>query len=448
MHRRIRRALSLLFALTFLIAAPALIISTAGYRYNFLKGRIERTGVVFVSSKPSGAHVLIGGNDTEKTTPSRVRRLLPGTYAVGLEKDGYHSWTKTVDVRSRETTFLNNIALFLDVAPEPLLDVPVDQAIFSPDRSRAAALSVTESSVEVRVVDLRSGEMSLPYRTENVTGAELRVVWSPDSSRFFLERTNGPRSLYFLWEEDSPNEMMDLIRIAPAVYDQAFWSPEGRFLYAAAGGELYAIDVGDRTAVRSGPATEDMHVIGSTFFGIFRDAEGTRLVRRGIRDEAYDILGMIPNGSYRHLDGYAGRLALLDEDRSRLLVIDPGVEPNQLTWHELNATEARWSEDGVLLYRNAFELHTFNPDGAIDSLITRLGGQLTAAEWIPDFGLVLMSDGQEAIITEASSVPDRSITNIASFDAITDIAVHPDGERAWIVGSLDGRQDLWTLELR
>lgn len=448
MHRRVRRVLSLLFILTFLVAAPALIISTAGYRYNFLKGRIERTGVLFVSSKPSGAHIVLNGADTDKSTPSRVRRLLPGTYEVVLEKDGYRPWKKTVEIRSRETTFLNSVPLFLEGFPEPVLDGPVERADFSPDRRYAAVLSSTESETELRVIDIRSGEVHFPYRTENVSGASLEIVWSPDSGRFFMKRMNGKRPVFFLWDRKAPDAMTELIGIAPALYEDAFWSQEGRFLHAVADGLLHSIDVEAHTAVEQGPAADTMRIIGSTVFGIFRDEGGTKLVRRGLQDGEFDVIGDIPDGTYRHLTGDPDRIALLDEEASRLLVIDPSAQPNELTYHELDASDASWSVDGVLLYRNDLELHTFDPNGSVDRLITRLGGQLKDAEWLPGYGLVLVSNGSEAILTEASGEPDRSIGTVARFTELSDITVDGSGTRAWFVGRIGSLEGLWTLKLR
>lgn len=448
MHHRIRRALSLLFLLSFLVIAPALIISTAGYRYNFIKGKVERTGVLFASSKPSGARIILNGGDTEKKTPNRVKRLLPGTYDVRLERDGYHPWSRTIDITSRETTFLNNIILFLKGSPQPLLDLPVDRAEFSPDRRYAAAITSTESHTELRVVDLRTGEDFLPYRTENVSGAELSISWSPDSSNFFVTRKSGGLPVIFVWNGNAPGEMTNLIEISPALYREAFWSQNGRFLHAVTERTLHSIDLRNRTAVENGPVADAMRIIDSTVFGVFSDGSGTKLVRRGLQDEAFEVLGSIPAGEYVQLEGVNDRIALHDARSSKLLVIDPNAQPGQLTYHELRAEETDWSKDGILLYRNGLELHVFDPYEARDILVTRLGGELGSARWYPEIGLIIYSNGRDALMTEASNDSRKNVTTIASFDELDGIALDAKGLRAWFTGRIGDREGLWTLKLR
>ncbi len=77
---------------------------------------VERTGVMIVESRPEGAAITLNGKVQDSETPARVQKLSPGPYAVRVEKPGYHAWEKTASIRSRETTFLNDIGLFRKTA--------------------------------------------------------------------------------------------------------------------------------------------------------------------------------------------------------------------------------------------------------------------------------------------------------------------------------------------
>ena len=98
--------------MTFLILAPIVILYTAGYRYNSKKQRVEKVGIIFVRSRPSGADIYLDGKKRTETTPARLRDLLPGDYDVKISKKGYSDWDKVLPVGSELTTFAESIALF------------------------------------------------------------------------------------------------------------------------------------------------------------------------------------------------------------------------------------------------------------------------------------------------------------------------------------------------
>jgi PEGA domain len=110
--------------LVFLILAPIVVLYTAGYRYNTKKMRVEKVGIIFVRSRPSGANIYLNGKKRTETTPARLRDLLPGDYDVKISKNGYSDWEKTLPVGSELTTFAESIALFKNSVPEEINSAP------------------------------------------------------------------------------------------------------------------------------------------------------------------------------------------------------------------------------------------------------------------------------------------------------------------------------------
>jgi len=86
-----RRILYSFFILLFLIIAPILIFYSLGYRYNFIKGNIEKTGVVFLKSFPKSAKIYLNNELQSDKTPTQITNLLSNTYDVRVEKEGYHT---------------------------------------------------------------------------------------------------------------------------------------------------------------------------------------------------------------------------------------------------------------------------------------------------------------------------------------------------------------------
>lgn len=114
----------------FLILAPIVLLYTAGYRYNSKKQRIEKVGIIFVRSRPSGADIYLNGKLRTETTPARLRNLLPGNYTVGITKKNYTLWEKTLPVESERTTFAEGAAIFKNSEPEKI-DAPAERVLSS-----------------------------------------------------------------------------------------------------------------------------------------------------------------------------------------------------------------------------------------------------------------------------------------------------------------------------
>ncbi len=108
-----RQILFFFFAAGFLISAPAVVLFTAGYRYHFASGKIVQTGIMNIHSIPKGANVLIDGKLQKERTPAVISNVIPGFHEVRVEKEGYSSWKKTLEVSSKQSTFVEQAVLFL-----------------------------------------------------------------------------------------------------------------------------------------------------------------------------------------------------------------------------------------------------------------------------------------------------------------------------------------------
>ena len=106
-----RRITYITFIIIFLILAPAAILYTQGFRYNFHYSRVQKTGIMIISSMPRRAQISLNGTVYDKdTTPTKVENMLPGDYEITLTKEGYHNGTKNCP--SMKTTRLLPKTLF------------------------------------------------------------------------------------------------------------------------------------------------------------------------------------------------------------------------------------------------------------------------------------------------------------------------------------------------
>ncbi len=121
MHRKIRNGIFLLFLGFFVVGTPCVVLYTAGYRLNMNTWRVQRTGVIAITTLPRGAKASIQNVQVAEKTPYVAQRLTPGEYTVLLEKEGYQPWNQHVTVNSGSTTYITAL-LFAQTAPELLLE--------------------------------------------------------------------------------------------------------------------------------------------------------------------------------------------------------------------------------------------------------------------------------------------------------------------------------------
>ena len=114
---RLRRTAYYLYLLLFLFATPLVVLYTYGYRFDARTISFVKTGAISVSTDPRGARVLLNKDSKLIRTPSVIKNVIPGTYTLSLTKDGYRDWQREVTVRSRETTVVEKIVLFLEAEP-------------------------------------------------------------------------------------------------------------------------------------------------------------------------------------------------------------------------------------------------------------------------------------------------------------------------------------------
>ena len=96
------------------LITAGIIFYARGYRPDFKNGKIGPTGVVSIKSNPSGAEVFIEG-ESKGTTNLDIPDLKPGKYLIKMEKDGFSSWEKEIEVKKEAVNLIK--AVLFPIAP-------------------------------------------------------------------------------------------------------------------------------------------------------------------------------------------------------------------------------------------------------------------------------------------------------------------------------------------
>jgi hypothetical protein len=178
-----RRMITLLFFLTFLIAAPITIAISLGYRYDWQKNKFVKTGILTLKTNPTDVSIFINNKKVKHKRNDDIYRftyLLPNTYHIRIEKEGYLPWEKSLPVESEKVTTAFDIALF-----------------------RSGAIQMIKKGY-FKVADDRGGDVLLITGTQD-EGDKL-VAFQPDKNTFTTvfpgtKDAGSPILEYALWSD-------------------------------------------------------------------------------------------------------------------------------------------------------------------------------------------------------------------------------------------------------
>ncbi|MBI3671557.1 hypothetical protein HY249_02055 [Candidatus Azambacteria bacterium] len=188
MNLKTRRVLFFASLAIFLIASPAVIMYSLGYKFDTETFTMQKTGGIFVNADYGEYTISI--NDSIKKDVQKaifIKRgilftnLIPKVYKVSIEKNNYLSWSKTLPVESGLVTEVKNV--FLMPKDPEILEVDKDVSDFTISGSQEKIAYLKKS--EIIIMDVKSGEkISMPSKSKktlNLTG------FSSDEKDIFFE---------------------------------------------------------------------------------------------------------------------------------------------------------------------------------------------------------------------------------------------------------------------
>lgn len=391
MKRAVRTAVFAVFLALFLVGAPAVVLYTAGYRYNPKNGHIVRTGVFAVSSNPRGARIILDGLDTNKTTPFVFSRITPGAYTVTLAKEGYHTYDDDVTVESGKTSYVSDIALFAANAPMLLTEETTAHITSSPSGNEALVLRRSSGDAEIWRYELRSRIYTLLAHVRTGIGDILSMRY------------------------DAQNENPLLINKTAGTYN-----------------DILHADTGSLT-----PTTQTA--------GLLQLRTSTHAVEVRNRESPDTLLALLPLADYTVAEAHSQYAALWGPNE-KLYVID--VTGEQAILLSTTATTFAWNTNlGILVWSDGIEISTLYLASGNRAFVTR------QADTVRD--VALSANGHTVFATTATGIQSLTIggggthaMTLATMDVIEQSWTSTETENAlYVVGTQDGVRGIYELML-
>ena len=376
LHRRI---LYSLFFLVFFITAPIVILWAQGYRYNFSQHCLQKTGVLFLESKPSKANIFLNKKLQNETTTARLKNLLPDDYFVEVKKDNFQTWQKNLKVNESQTTFAQYIRLFKQN--------PKIENIFS-EKIIQTSEKINDNLAIIYEKDKQNHLGILNFENQNLTELTLlnftpeKIILSQDSL-FILLITSFNENLIF---DVKNKKIIDLTKITKQNIKKINWfkNNEDEIIYIQTNNNLLKSNlISNKSIVLISQPILDFYLINNSIFWLQKTSSQILLNKVELNNlKNIQTISTLPiSDSYEFQKTPETHLSLLDKNNNIFYLIDIKDNTKQI-FPEINYMSWSPNNKNILLI-NDFEIIVFDLEKQEKNLIVRLSNKILQTFWYP-----------------------------------------------------------------
>lgn len=244
MTKRFRTILFSFLLILFVFIAPLLVFYSQGYRFDFDSKKITQTGGFYFKVLPKGGEVYLDGKLKKKSdflfNTAFIDNLLPKKYEVRIEKEGYYSWQKSLEIKEKIVTEAKNIVLIPKNPDFKILTNNIEDFFASSDEKKIILKELNENGWSLKLYELEKNVKSHLINKEDII-KELRkdntfseavenvllldLKWSQDSKRILLTLKIEKKLRYFILEVEKEVNLISLDFLEPGVQEISF-SPQ------------------------------------------------------------------------------------------------------------------------------------------------------------------------------------------------------------------------------
>lgn len=249
--RSLRRVVFYVFLFVYLVAAPTAILYALGYIFAPGSERsLVRSGLIALASTPDDAQVFLGNSRYTRRTPTVIRDLLPGTYALRLTRRDCESWQSEVRVQAERAAVLDRVILLpANRAPRRASDLPWSD--LRPEPGEKQVLLINRERLDKwAVLDAGEGLVRPLIPTNSAwTGARVVQHWLQQDSphALLLVRAEDRESYLWFTLDEKDEEPLEVTRLFPETPDEVTWDPrEHHEIYARVGSRVHRLDLKEK----------------------------------------------------------------------------------------------------------------------------------------------------------------------------------------------------------
>lgn len=368
----------IIFVVLFLILTTVTSLYASGYKFNLswplkFNRLLQKTGMLAVATKPTQATVYLNDkvqknpslNPWKKdyiTTPAKVKNILPGEYNLRLEVKGYWPFSQKINIYSGETTFIEDVNLFLENLPIMVLACPESNLAISLDNKYIYAQTAK------KIITIKT-EAS---RTLTVPG-EAEATWLKNNKLLIAGTIFNPAK---------EGGDVDYARLIGSSADSWRFENETGYLYYQNKNTInqFKTDSKSNTLLLSGDNYIDYKPSQNKLFVISNKNNQVLLESLFSTSSKKEQWVLPTSGQYSFSENLSDYLTIYDKKNQTLYLFNgvsindgPIIIRNIKNWALINKTS--------LIYTNDFEIYIFDFSSSRSTLVTRRSEEIKNIIW-------------------------------------------------------------------
>lgn len=443
MNNKTKDALLLAFVILFIVITTIASLFASGYKFNLswplrFNRLLQKTGMLTTDTQPVKATIYLNGK-ARKTdpwkifggeyvmTPAKIKNLLPGEYDLRLEAEGYWPYSQKIWINSGQTTFIEDVNLFLDNLPIFLGTSPSSHLSLSPNGRYLYSTATKE------IINLKTEERRLTTASSSEEGTWL------DNSRLLLggQIFNPADS-----EKDANYESA----IGDNASNWCFDNTSG-LIYYQSGQTISCLKTDSQTvsAIANGGDYLDYQPWGKKLFVVTRSGNQAELAAYGpdgIKEEkTFTLPG---NSNYSFTDGFTGNLSLYDQGNQTAYLFNPeNISTAPIVIR--NAKDLEAFGDDSLIYTNGWEIYTLNLKTGKNDLVTRLSSEINGLLWNERKNYLILVDNNSIKVFDFKN---RSLTDLFRGDTVASPVLDSANNYLYFWARIGNQEGLYKMRLQ
>lgn len=430
-----RRVVYIFFIIVFLITVPIIILYTQGYRYNFKRGKVQKTGIFIVSSIPKKANISLNGKIIEgEQTPSRIEKLLPADYEIALSKEGYHNWTKKLQISENSTTFAEDVILWKNILPTPLSAYKIIDWLASPDNKKTVFITNDRKIISL---DFNNLEFHDLFQAGEFTNPKL-LEWSNTNKKILVKSND--RYLII----DTERYYIKPIEISDNKYSAVKWNLNNdNVIYALNSSGVWRIDLftKEKKLIFNKDVT-DFIINNDHIYYLYKDIVYKQKINESNNPEIIDGI-KCQNCHFLNTDFI--KLILISPTTQELYIIDPELKNKTI---KKEANSIAWLNKNTFLFYNNWEIWIYGSDKKEPELITRVGSGISEALWHPAGRHIIFISEDKINLIELDNRELRNMTALFAGKKTTHLTIDDDGKNIYFSSQITEQENIMKLNIK
>ncbi len=439
-----RRIIYLIFMGIFFIVLPLIILYANGYKYNFKKNNLQKTGAIFLESKPKDVKIFLNNKIIEKKIPILIKDLIPNEYNLKVKKEGYNLWEKEIKVNEGQTTFLQYIRLFKNKnIAIPIYQKEIKEFKCNDNKNIFILHKIDRSDESLVWLNINAQEQKNIFKT---TEKIITFKLIEDGKLIFVKTQK--RYLLINPIDKITYNLNNIIKVKN-IKQLKINKYNGNYLYYINNNKLYSYNlINNKKELLLPYAPIDYLIENNILYYLNQNSLNkiflnkldliTNKITKNILDLNIDADYQISNVNNNFL---------IIKTKNILILFDK----NNNEFKKLNnSLYSNWDKKyDELIYGNRHELWVFKPKEKENNqlLLTRSTEEIGKAVWYPITTHIIYYTHSTIKIIE-NLATNRNITDIFKADNIKQLMINSKGNKIYFIGQVNGVKGLFKLKIQ